>query len=406
MASINEISYRTFDELLDSVRLDLISFNSAGDIDAANLIKKAQQINYELGLRIYMQKETMLEVEHHRAKLPADFHQSLLTLICHNYRHVQNAPWNGNVLLEEIIPPIPANPCPCFTVVTTAHNPEGVTTNIIDCYGNSRTVLFVPNNINQGTIPYTKICASSIDTVNTSGGTLTVTTNSNCGIDPSTGSYSCAFTTSCDICQVTHDSPCPEVVINPYPLGKTRSICNDQINIKILQFCMSEVRCYEQFERLWIVPHIEASAFSSQDQFSSGKCEASISKGFLYTPHMECTKVYMNYLGAMEDDDGNLLVLDHPVINAYYKWSLVEMILENLWLNGEEGLINRVKYAAGKKEEYRSQSMAIVNMPNYRDMINTIQVLRANHNRQYYHSLSRYYGRLGYTLPVDSYGIR
>jgi pyruvate formate-lyase activating enzyme-like uncharacterized protein len=99
MAAIKEVSYRTFDELLDSVRLDLSSFNSAGDIDAANLIKVAQRINWELGLRIRTMKETMLEVDHFKAKLPADFYQMNLALICHNYRHVQNAPWNGHVLL-------------------------------------------------------------------------------------------------------------------------------------------------------------------------------------------------------------------------------------------------------------------------------------------------------------------
>lgn len=81
MAAIKELSYRTVDELIDAVRIDLQSFQSVGDIDAASLIKVAIRINYELGLKIHALKETMLDIEHNRAKVPADYYQSLLTLV-------------------------------------------------------------------------------------------------------------------------------------------------------------------------------------------------------------------------------------------------------------------------------------------------------------------------------------
>ena len=37
----------------------------------------------------------------------------------------------------------------------------------------------------------------------------------------------------------------------------------------------------------------------------------------------------------MEDNEGNLLVLDHPYCNEYYEYALKERILENMIFSGE-----------------------------------------------------------------------
>lgn len=463
MADIRELKYRTMDQLIDSVRLDMMSFQSAGDIDVSFLIKKVQQINYELGLRIRMQRETILEVDNHRAKLPADFHQSLLTLICHNYRQVQTSPSNGHVLLEQVDRTAPSN-CPCWTV--TANAP--VQTTYQDCNNQTQTLTLstsgttqicgvsVNTNIGQKPVPciqytittiggwYTYsymscsqgqqsvtvqpgapviVCSIATPSITdsaisrglvpsssedraitgncgqTSGTTtvITATTNSFCypGVN---GVFSCS--PPCDICNVIHTGDCPELVVNPYPLGKCRTICNDTVNIKILQYCSAEVRCYEQFERLYIDPHITASAFDQQGRFVTAYNHGSIDGGFLYMPGMNCTKVYLLYLGDMEDNEGNLLVLDHPLINAYYSWSLKLTLLENLWMNGED-LLQKVKYASEQVEKYRERALTICNTPDFRQTIGTIQTLRRNWERQYYHPISRYWGQIGYSNPID-----
>ena len=111
----------------------------------------------------------------------------------------------------------------------------------------------------------------------------------------------------------------------------------------------------------------------------------------------------------MEDEYGNLLVLNHGTINSYYSYALKERVLENIYLNGGEDVLQRLKYTQEKKEFYRNEAMAIANMPNMRDVINTTQVLRANNNRQYYNTLSRYHGYLGWggwASPVDNYGVK
>lgn len=402
MAEIKEISYRSFDELLDGVKIDLFSYASHGDIDAASLIKVATRINYELGLRAKMPKETMLEIKHGTAALPADFDQMLLTLACYSYTHVQDAPWNGNVKLEEICQtgPPPPSTCPCWTVVS-----EGYQTTYVDCTGITHPIFFPVGTSN--------LCAKSIDTVGGHGAGITISTATFCypGVN---GVYSCSPPYTCNICDVQHlGGTCPELVINPYPLGKCRTICGgtqQQATIKILEYCSSQVFCYETFDRIFIVPHLNSGGFSNLPSpgTNSGVNTASISGRFLEVYNPSCQKVYIQYLGAMEDENGQLLVLDHGTINSYYSYSLKERILENIYLNGGEDVLQRLKYVQEKKEFYRSAAIAIANMPNYRDVINTIQVTKANANRQYWHTLSRYFGYLGwsgYASPIDNYGI-
>ena len=400
MAEIANINTRTFDELLDSVRIDFSSYQSQGEIDAASLIKVATRINYELGLRVYQQKETMLEVNHGRAALPADFHQMVLALSCHNYTHVQNSPSNGNVLLEEQCPKPTATTCPCQQVLNPTANP--ITTTMINC-----TTIEVPVTFPPGT---TNVCAMSIKDPNKQ---LTITTDSFCYNTNTNGVYTCGCPNTCNICNIEHPGGvCPEVVINPYPLGKCRTICggtNDQATIKILQYCSTQVFCYETFERLYIVPNVQSDAFSSIPGNRGDKGNtASINGRFLETHNHNCTKVYIQYMGALEDENGNLLVLDHGTINSYYSYSLKERILENIYLNGGEDVLQRLKYVQEKKEFYRTAALSIANMPNYRDVINTISVIRANSNRQYYNTISRYFGYLnwgGYASGVDQYNV-
>jgi hypothetical protein len=94
--------------------------------------------------------------------------------------------------------------------------------------------------------------------------------------------------------------------------------------------------------------------------------EGWIKNGFLYTtfPH---GKVYLNYQGALEDDDGNLLVPDHDLLNEYYEYALKQRLLENLYMNGEDvsqklGLIEQRLKAA------RNNALSMVNTPNFAEM--------------------------------------
>lgn len=312
-SAIKNISYRTVDQLLDAVRIDFGSFQQAGDIDAAPLIKLAQKINYELGLKIYMPKETIIEINNSRAKLPADFYQLQLALLCSHYREISTAPWNGNVWLEQIV-------------------------------------------------------------TETSG-------------------------TTCDICQVTHTGQCPIVVSNPYIQGATRSFCNGTAEVKVLKYCQASVQCYENFERLYIEPTRNASAFCVNSQFKGACNTAQIVGNFIETS-VDCGKIYVAYLGQLEDEEGNLLVLDHPTINLYYEYRLKKAVMENLYLNGDD-MLQRLQYVDRELENYRQQALSIVNTSDFRELVRMAQVIRQMTNRRYAFPLDRFHGYISWSNPID-----
>ena len=93
---------------------------------------------------------------------------------------------------------------------------------------------------------------------------------------------------------------------------------------------------------------------------------AEIKDGFMVTS-FTTGKVYISYQGAMEDHNGNLLVLYHPYCNEYYKYALKQRILENMIFAGENvsqqlGLIEQRLRAA------RNNALGFVNTPNFAEL--------------------------------------
>jgi hypothetical protein len=94
--------------------------------------------------------------------------------------------------------------------------------------------------------------------------------------------------------------------------------------------------------------------------------EGWIKGGFLFTTLDTC-KVYLNYQGAMEDDNGNLLVPDHDLINEYYEYAFKARILENLLMNGED-VAQRMQIIEGRLKAARNQALSLVNTPNFSEL--------------------------------------
>lgn len=126
--------------------------------------------------------------------------------------------------------------------------------------------------------------------------------------------------------------------------------------------------------------------------------QASINDGWLLT-NFDSGKVYINYTGDMIDNEGNLLVPDHEMINEYYEYALKERILENLVMNGEN-VGERYNLAAGKLRAARNYALSIVNTPNWKEMQKLWQVNRKAQYHNYYNMFKSYYplsySRYGY----------
>tara|TARA_B100001093_G_C26819193_1_gene1011143 strand:- start:1292 stop:2173 length:882 start_codon:yes stop_codon:yes gene_type:complete len=93
---------------------------------------------------------------------------------------------------------------------------------------------------------------------------------------------------------------------------------------------------------------------------------AEIKDGFMVTSfNTGC--VYISYQGAMEDNEGNLLVLDHPYCNEYYEYALKQRILENMLFAGEN-VANQISLIEGRFRAARNNALGFINTPNFKEM--------------------------------------
>tara|TARA_R100000900_G_scaffold64353_1_gene51592 strand:+ start:59 stop:703 length:645 start_codon:yes stop_codon:yes gene_type:complete len=109
---------------------------------------------------------------------------------------------------------------------------------------------------------------------------------------------------------------------------------------------------------------------------------AEIRDNFLLT-NFEKGNVYISYQGAMEDDEGNLLVLDHPYCNEYYEYALKERILENMVFAGEN-VTQQLSYIQGKLRASRNNALGFINTPDFEEMRKIWEVNRKAQYHNYY----------------------
>jgi hypothetical protein len=285
-----ELQYRTFDELLNEVQTDFVTYNNEGMIEPAQLIKVAQRVNYDLGLRIHGTKEKVIDIEKKKAKLPGDFYVLNYAYLCGKYtvsypsmsgRHTEN------VILD---------PTKCSVV-------------------------------------------NGVNTCNKCGGT----------------------DTTC-ICERTYAVEC-----------KT----GEKIYVQVVEKRKHEVKTYETVEKLNI-----ATSSGRIDALNDTQKTGYIKNGFVYT-NLEEGSIFISYQGALEDHDGNLLVLDHPVINEYYEYAMKQRILENLYINGED-VSQKMQLIEQRLRGARNNALSIVNTPDFAEMYKVWQMNRKAQYNKYY----------------------
>lgn len=80
-------------------------------------------------------------------------------------------------------------------------------------------------------------------------------------------------------------------------------------------------------------------------------------------------KVLLAYTSELVDDKGNLLVLDHELVNPYYEAAITARILKDLWYNMDAD--TQLKYQNENDRVLpatKSTAHGIVNFPGYRKM--------------------------------------
>jgi hypothetical protein len=318
------LRYRTFDQLLEDVTIDLNTYALENMIEPQQLIKVAKRITYDLGLRINMTKEVILEVEHNKVKLPDDFYTMNYAAMCGDFVQHTGYSFGGTTIME---------------------------------------------------VPYTEV-PSTVDVC------AAPTVNcSTCNSNP------CNHTAACS----NHTTDCSPTVVPDYdnlnPFGDT---C---IKPRVFTNCKGD-----QYELIQVLPSGNTRVYNvllplrfkaSQEVecdcpnlYHNAVNEAWIKNGYLYT-NFDCGKVYLNYQGALEDEEGNLLVPDHDQINEYYEYAMKQRIFENLYLNGED-VAQKLQMIEQRLRAARNYALSIVNTPNFEEMKNLWATNRKAQYAKYY----------------------
>lgn len=276
-----ELQYRTFDQLLDEVSADFSTYSIEGMIEPGQLIKVAQRVNYDLGLRIHGTKEKVLDIEKKKTKLPSDFYVLNYAYLCGRYtvsEPVMSGRQTENVILKS------------------------------------------------------DLCRK-------------------CGQpDP-----------QCS-CEATYTVEC-----------KT----GEKVFVQVVEKRKYETRTYDTFEPIRI-----ATSTGKIDATNDHDKVGYIKNGFVYT-NVDEGRLFISYQGALEDDGGNLLVLDHPMINEYYEYAMKQRILENLYIAGED-VAQKMQLIEQRLRAARNNALTIVNTPDFAEMY---KLWQTNRKAQY----SRYY---------------
>lgn len=301
------LKYRTYDQLLEDVMVDFQVYALENMIDPQTLIKVVRRINYDLGLRINQQKEVMLDVTHGKVKLPDDFYTLNFAFICGEY------------------------------TLSAGYN-----------YGGT--------NIQE--VPYVET-PSTVDTCSPPSVNCSV-----CNSNP------CNHTAACgDNTLPTNYIPTEYDPNNPY--GDT---C---IRPRVFMNCKGE-----KYELIQIIPGQPTRTYSvliplRMKPSQNIECDCPnlyfntpnqgwIKNGYLYTTLDTC-KIYLNYQGELENEEGEILVPDHPLLNEYYEYGLKQRLLENLYMNGED-VSNKVQLIEQRYRSARNNALSMVNTPNFEEM--------------------------------------
>ncbi len=313
------IKYRTFDQLMADVSIDFKKYSMKDLIEQQELIKVARRCNYELGLRIYKPKEIVLDVEKGKVRLPNDFY--VLNFAMSLYDRVVEGLYPTGVHTEDVLVGSIAQK------IHTAPPPEEIDL--------CRDMIPVPSPKQDPKCD--------------------CTCNNGCGYtEPPCG-----------------DEGKNECCKNP---GTCRVACSGDV-YQLRQYFNGFRHVYKRIEPLNIVSNTEDLNGLCPGLYWESPHSASIRDGWLYTS-FEHGKVYLNYMGDLEDEEGNLLVPDHELLNEFYEYALKQRILENLIINDEEVNANKIQLIEQRYKAARNNAFSLVNTPNFKEMEETFRSVR------------------------------
>lgn len=280
--TINNLHYKTFDQLMAGVEQDLYMYANEGYIDRANYLKEIRKVNADLGLRINIEREAGIDVHDYVGLLPPDFLFLQLAVGCK--------------------------------------------------------------------VEYVRV--PSIAGIN-----VTETHTISKSVDPSTCTLSSCSGGGCN-------GPCDNCMWVTQKIG-TKII--KHTDLKQLQLTQSSFgRCTDTCLNHHMRSH-------NQIRIEDDHANFSFKEGL----------VYINYLADMVDEENNVVILDHPLVNDYYEYAVKKRFFENMKINKEGDFLQEYQIMVGELKQARIRAIGFINTPEYGDIIRVFQDNRTRFYKKY-----------------------
>ncbi len=313
------IAYKTFDELMADVTTDLRSYSLSGLIDPQELIRVVRMVTKDLGLRIYKTKEVALELHNGKVRLPEDYYTFNFALLADS----------GSKL---IVPP------------------QGVSTTVVP-YPQVQAYQDAP--------PPAENCKTY------------------CGTSEQQPCGQCEQCTPTLVISPGH-TPL-KLFGNPCQAPRVFLDCKGDA-MELVQIVNAQVHRWKRLIRLYLIdsPGIPESC---PNRYAYGCDKIWVKDRFLHSD-LECGTIYLNYEGVLEDEEGNLLVVDVPKLTEYYEYAVKVRIFENLYLNGED-VQQRLQFLENKLLVVKDEARKIVKTPNFSELHEMWKLNRRAFNSRY-----------------------
>lgn len=338
-------------------------YDLEGMIDPQQLIKVAIKVNYELGLKVNPSRSKAIEIHKGKGKLPLDFYVLNFALLCegrkaHAHKHASMRTYTEGLLEGALL-------AQQYAQFNTANVRQfNATIDIVPGQNVITHNLRTTEVVVQALAPDGTLQAFQLETIDQnmirliSEATTTITGVRIIVIGQGrTNQYESAEIVS---------SPSGTSVVSYNTQGR-------------------------RHEYTSLIPmRIEKNKSVSADCFNVNSHDphtAVIKNGFLVTNFDEGT-VYINYQSMMEDDQGNLLVMDHPIVNEYYEYALKQRIYENLYMSGEN-VLNFLQLVEQRLRGARNNALSFINTPDFRELKQVWEMNRKAQYHNYYNMFKR-----------------
>ena len=157
----------------------------------------------------------------------------------------------------------------------------------------------------------------------------------------------------------------------------------------LVQKLKYETRTWTEFHSIKIVDNGNVIDLDCPNQKWMSSNTAYIKNGFIYTS-FPTGKLYLNYQGLLEDDEGNLLVPDHDMLNEYYEYAIKQRVLENAVMNGEAVTQMQFQIVEQRLKAARNNANTLVNTPDFGELRKIWETNRKAQYHNYWNMFKRY----------------